>query len=129
MSRQNTLGLSASVTALVCGAVLALTAAPAAAAPSTCRTMLTGGLVGSEVIASSHNVLAEAAPRTQLVQIDQVTVNYFGQTRYRLAAPIALVDVRSLGQASFTGGAGAYVSPAHLGLSKRFLDCVGRRLA
>jgi xanthosine utilization system XapX-like protein len=128
MSRQTTLGLSASVTTLLCGAVLALTAAPAAAAPATCRTMLTGGLVGSEVIASSQGVLAEAAPRRQIVQIDQVTVNYFGETRYRLAAPIALVDVRTPGQPSFTGGAGAYVSTAHLSLNKRFLDCVSRRL-
>jgi hypothetical protein len=129
MSRQNTLGLSASVTALVCGAALTLTAAPAAAAPTTCRTTLSGGLVGSEVIASSHGVLAEAAPRIQLVQIDQVTVNYFGDTRYRLAAPISLVDARSFGPVPFTGGTGSYVSTAHLGLSKRFLDCVSRRLA
>ncbi len=129
MRRQNTLGLSASVIALVCTALLALASAPAAAAPATCRTTLTGGLVGSEVIASSQGVLGEAAPRKQVVQIDQVTVNYFGETRYRLAAPIALIDVRSLGQPSFRGGAGAYVSTAHLSLNKRFLDCVSRRLS
>jgi hypothetical protein len=130
MTHSKTAGLLATAVALaVTGALVLPTASASASTAPTCRTTLSGGLVGNEVVASSSDVYAEAAPTSQTVSIDRVTVNYFGQTRYRLGTSIKLVNNRSAQPTAFVGGAGYFVTTAHLDLSSRFLACVHDRLS
>jgi hypothetical protein len=130
MTHPKPTGLLAAAAALAAAGALVLPAASASAGtPTTCRTTLTGGLVGNEVVASSSDVYAEAAAAPQTVSIDRVTVNYFGQTRYRLASSIKLINNRSAQPTAFVGGAGYFVTTAQLDLSSRFLTCVHDRLS
>jgi hypothetical protein len=123
------LSTSVATTALVIAGALAASAPAAAASTVSCRTTITGGLVGNEVIASSNDVLAEAAAGPQRVLIDGVSVNAFGQTRYRLAGPIRLVTVHGAVPTAFRGGAGYYVQGESLRLSSTFLACIGDPVA
>jgi hypothetical protein len=125
MHRPSLLGLSTTVAALAV-ATVAAAAAPASAATLTCRTTLSGGLVGNEVIASSTDVFAEAAAAPQRVVIDKVTVNWFGQKRYRLAAPIKLVNTKGAVATTFRGGTGYYVSEQDLRQTQDFAACSTR---
>jgi hypothetical protein len=127
MKRPQLLALSTTVatTAMVIAGALAASAPAAAASTVSCRTTISGGLVGTEVVASSNDVLAEAAAGPQRVLIDGVSVNAFGQTRYRLAAPIRLVTVHGAVPTTFKGGTGYFVQGESLRLSSTFQACVG----
>ncbi len=114
--------LTATVAALAAAATVGAVT-PASAATAGCRTTLTGGLVGNLVIASSTDVYGEAVSAPQRAVIDRVTVNYFGQKRYRLASSVKLVVAQGSTGSAFTGGTGYYVSEQSLSMSSSFTAC------
>lgn len=114
--------LSATIAALAVATTVGA-ATPAQAATASCRTTLSGGLVGGLVLASSSDVYAEAVAAPQRVVIDRVTVNYFGDKRYRLASPVKLVTAQGSTSTTFTGGAGYFVSEQSLRLTSAFSSC------
>ena len=117
--------LSATVAALAVATTVGA-ATPAQAATVSCRTTLSGGFVGGLVIASSSDVYAEAVDAPQRAVIDLVTVNTFGQKRYRLASPVKLVTAHGSTRTSFTGGAGSFVSEQSLRVTSAFSSCARR---
>lgn len=123
---RTTMSVSTAAIAVCAALVGPAQAAPAAApAPAAgCKTILTGGLVGNEMIGSSGDVYAQAAAERQPVVIDDVTVNYAGQTRYRLGSSVKLVVMQPPVPTTFVGGKGYFVSGNQLVLDRSFTRCV-----